>query len=174
MSNNNKNSSSWLTNNNKRHHFVRIDELFNRYEPPQIPTLFRPFQYPQQQQQNSGRLNDDPNDKEWNRERHVPYTSCLFENICINRRGEWILYTHSKHAHAMNHSRWVHTSVYPQFYKSSSLRIRVERPPTQILDHQGNVLKGTSSRLSSSNLSSSSSSNSSSSTSSITTATTRD
>lgn len=62
MSNNNKNSSSWLTNNNKRHHFVRIDELFNRYEPPQIPTLFRPFQYPQQQQQNSGRLNDDPND----------------------------------------------------------------------------------------------------------------
>ena len=159
-----ENNSSKLLSWFKRHH-VRIDQLYNRYEPPPIPTLFHSFKYSTSLQNSE---HDDPNGvpntqsffraftslfhsskvplqshyqcvshKEWNRERqNIPYTSCRFENICINRRGEWILYTNSKHAHAMNNTFWVHTGA----YFAISLKIRVERPPTRIVNHQGKVV----------------------------------
>ncbi|KAG2379107.1 hypothetical protein C9374_007745 [Naegleria lovaniensis] len=77
--------------------------------------------------------------REWNRVRNnIPYTSCKFENICINRRGEWILFSNSKHDRVMSGQRWIHTTAY---HSIDSLQIRVNTSPTLILKHDGQVLK---------------------------------
>ncbi|KAG2373393.1 hypothetical protein C9374_012132 [Naegleria lovaniensis] len=160
-------ATSGYPNTTKFHRFVRVDQLLHRYEPPKIPTIFQSLEY-RPVGNDMADPNCLPNSqsfyrastslfhsssleskhllqshhhciiqREWNRERsNIPFTSCKFENICMNRRGEWIIYTNSPKDHAMSGKAWVHTGAYHPI----SLYIRVEKPPTLIVKHNGQVL----------------------------------
>nr|CAG4714681.1 unnamed protein product [Naegleria fowleri] len=62
------------------------------------------------------------------------FTTCLFENICFNRRGEWILYSKSQQAKDKSGQVWVQT--YPYTFLTGDIhrvRVKVLDPPRDLL-----------------------------------------
>ncbi|KAG2387903.1 hypothetical protein C9374_000753 [Naegleria lovaniensis] len=62
------------------------------------------------------------------------FTTCLFENICFNRKGEWILFSKSPHAKEKSEKVWVQTNSYHALTGDiHRVRIKVLDPPSAVL-----------------------------------------
>ena len=62
----------------------------------------------------------------------VQFTTCRFENICLNRKGEWIIYTNKPLE--TNERPWVFTSsVYNEEFSPAKFKLKIAPPPKSVL-----------------------------------------
>ncbi|KAF0979638.1 hypothetical protein FDP41_001306 [Naegleria fowleri] len=69
------------------------------------------------------------------------FTSCRLENICINRKGEWLIFTHSKKAQELSGRSWVYTNSYYFGSENQMIRVRVLPPPAEVIVNSTTSLK---------------------------------
>ena len=71
-------------------------------------------------------------------ERPILFTSCQFENLCLNRRGEWILFKDMKEREQVDGKVWVFAApIDSKNFEPAKIRIHVKSPPLFIDEQKG-------------------------------------
>ncbi|KAF0973290.1 hypothetical protein FDP41_008497 [Naegleria fowleri] len=144
--------------------------LINRYTPPKIPHEFQNYLLHNNNKKSEilpqihHQIGKSIFSSHYNCIKHIPdhvnqtslnnryslnwnslYTSCVLENVCLNRRGEWLLYLHNPHERKkFNDQILVLTSsLRLVMHESIKFKVHTRVPPQQQVTQSNNYFTGT-------------------------------
>ncbi|KAG2383274.1 hypothetical protein C9374_004611 [Naegleria lovaniensis] len=117
--------------------------VLNHYQPPKVPLIFNKFvmwkkqsEMPHVSEEGPTILESDYQCTKYRIDlsrKITEFTSCRLENICINRKGEWLIFTHSKKAQELSGKAWVYTNSYYFGSENQMIRVHVLPPPAEVI-----------------------------------------
>ena len=141
-----------------------LNLVWTRYSPPKIPNAFSTFETPLTRHGNNGKkrksnsVNHDKSsfftatdgaalfksdfkctrlrsDANFARDPEFLYSSCRFENVCLSRKGNWILYKNNVFNRSeLNGKIWLSTSATKKReFNPGKIRVFLRSPPKQLI-----------------------------------------